>query len=136
MNKKYVLDANAVLDYVDDRSGAERTKRLLIAAQKQEVFLFMSLVNWGEVVYASWQAHGEEAARSLISDLSRLPIQSLPIDQDCALKAAELKARHKIPYADCFAAATVILRQAILVTADRDFEKLGRTIRVLWLARP
>jgi hypothetical protein len=27
-------------------------------------------------------------------------------------------------------------RQATLVTSDRDFEKLGRRIQVLWLARP
>lgn len=136
MERRYVLDANALLDYVDDGPGAKRMEQLLLAAQQQDRFLLMSLVNWGEVVYTSWQAHGEDAARRLIWDLSRLPIELLPADQKHVLKAAEIKARHKIPYADCFAAATAILEQAILVTADRDFEKLGRTIEVLWLSRP
>jgi predicted nucleic acid-binding protein len=52
-----------------------------------------------------------------------------------ALKAAELKARHKIPYVDCLAAALAELQRATLVTADTDFEKLGRHFPILWLSR-
>jgi len=37
---------------------------------------------------------------------------------------------------DSIAAALALLRQATLVTSDRDFEKLGRRVPVLWLARP
>jgi hypothetical protein len=28
------------------------------------------------------------------------------------------------------------LQQAVLVTADRDFEKLGRHFPILWISRP
>jgi predicted nucleic acid-binding protein len=47
------------------------------------------------------------------------------------LQAGELKALHKIPYVDCVAAALAILHQAVLVTSDRDFEKLGRHFPIL-----
>jgi predicted nucleic acid-binding protein len=50
--------------------------------------------------------------------------------------AAEIKAVHKIPYADCVAAALTVLQRATLVTSDRDFEKLGRQFPVLWITRP
>jgi hypothetical protein len=46
MERRYLLDANAVLDYVDDGPGAERMEQLLLAAQRQDRFLLMSLVNW------------------------------------------------------------------------------------------
>ena len=49
--------------------------------------------------------------------------------------AAEIKALHKLSFVDCIAAALAELRSSILVTADRDFQKLGRRIQVLWLAR-
>jgi predicted nucleic acid-binding protein len=93
-------------------------------------------VNWGEVFYHSWQKRGEESARRTIANLSRLPIELVAVDVSQSLQAGEIKARHKIPYVDCLAAALAMIRQAILVTSDRDFEKLGRRIQVLWIARP
>ena len=98
--------------------------------------MLMSVVNWGEVFYHSWQERGEESARRTLADLSRLPVELVAVDLPQALKAGEIKARHKIPYVDCIAAALAILRQAVLVTADRDFEKLGRQFPILWISRP
>ena len=95
----------------------------------------MSVVNWGEVFYVLWQRRGEEVARRAIENLSRLSIQPVSVDFEQSLKAGEIKTRHKIPYVDCLAAALAETRQAILVTSDRDFEKLGRRIPILWLTR-
>lgn len=135
MSKTYVLDANAPLDFLEDGPGAERVGTLLRGAQREGSPLLMSVVNWGEVFYHAWQERGEEAARKTISNLARLPIQAVPVDLEQSLKAGEIKAVHKIPYVDCIAAALAMLRQAVLVTSDRDFEKLGRRVQVLWIAR-
>jgi predicted nucleic acid-binding protein len=70
-----------------------------------------------------------------MAEFSRLPIQTVPIEIEQVSKAAEVKALHKIPYVDCLAAALTEMRRAILVTSDRDFEKLGRRIPILWPAR-
>jgi len=134
MNKTYVLDANAVLDFVEDGPGAERMERLFKDA-RQSSPLLISVVNWGEVFYHSWQERGEEFARKTIADLSQFPIELIPVDTFQALQAGEIKARHKVPYVDSLAAALAIVRQAVLVTSDRDFERLGRRIQVLWLTR-
>jgi len=136
MSKIYVLDANAVLDFVENGPGADRMEHLLKDAFGQNTPLLMSVVNWGEVFYYSWQKKGEESARRVVAGLVRLPLELVPVDASQALQAGEIKARHKIPYVDCLAAALAMIRQAVLVTSDRDFEKLGRRIQVLWLARP
>lgn len=133
--RNYVLDASAVLDLLENGPGAERVEQILAEAGKQENAVSMSVLNWGEVFYNVWQHHGEEAARSAIAELSRLPIEVVPVDQEQALKAGEIKALHKLSFVDCVAGSLAELRNSILVTADRDFQKVGPRIRVLWLVR-
>jgi len=128
-----VLDANAVLNLVEDAGGAERVENLCREATRLGAPLLISVVNWGEVFYYMWQRHGEEKARRTIGNLSRLPLDLVAVDLPQVLKAGEIKAVHKIPYVDCLAAALAETRQAVLVTSDRDFEKLGRRVQVLWL---
>jgi len=135
MNKTYVLDASAVLSLLTGEAGADRIEQLLREADRLRAPLLASVANWGEVFYLSWQRHGEQSAREALGDLSQLPIRILPVDLTQAMKAAELKAIHKIPYVDCLAAALANLQQATLVTSDRDFEKLGRHFPILWIAR-
>jgi predicted nucleic acid-binding protein len=135
MTQTCVLDASAVLEMLGNGPGAARVERLLMDPVRAAAPLLISVVNWGEVFYHSWQCHGEQSARQTLADLSRLPIRVLPVDLPQVLKAGELKALHKIPYVDCLAAALSILRQAVLVTSDRDFEKLGRQFPVLWIGR-
>ena len=134
MSKTYVLDANALLEFLVNGPGAERVERLIKGARPTTPLL-VSVVNWGEVFYISWQRHGEESAKQTLTDLLGLPIRIIPVDLPQVLKAGELKAVHKIPYVDCFAAALATLQQATLVTSDRDFEKLGRHFPILWIAR-
>jgi predicted nucleic acid-binding protein len=136
MTRSYVLDANALLDFVEGGPGSKRVERLLQDALHKRFRVLMSVVNWGEVFYHSWQQRGEESARRLLADLSRLPLELAPVDLAQSLRAGEIKARHKIPYVDCIAAGLAILHHAVLVTSDRDFEKLGRRIEVLWIERP
>lgn len=136
MTKAYVLDANALLDLVEAGPGFGKVEQLLQAALRNQVLVMTSVLNWGEVFYLLWQRRGEQKARETIANLSRLPIQIVVVDFLQALQAGELKALHKIPYVDCVAAALAILHQAVLVTSDRDFEKLGRHFPILWIARP
>lgn len=136
MSKTYVLDASAVLDFVEDGPGAERVQQLFEDAARSHTPVLVSVMNWGEVFYQSWQKRGEGPARKTLADLERLPIEVIPVDLYQALKAGELKAVHKIPFVDSVAAALATLRKATLVTSDRDFEKLGCQFPVMWLARP
>lgn len=130
-----MLDASAVLDFLEDGPGAERITQLVREARRSSTPLLMSVLNWGEVFYQLWQRRGEESAKTTMADLARLPIQLVPVDESQVLKAAEFKTVNKIPYVDCVAAALSALSKATLITADRDFEKLGRQFPILWIYR-
>ena len=136
MHKTYVLDASAMVILIENRSGASRIGQLVKEADRLNVPLLASVVNWGEVFYLSWKRGGEETARKALNYLSLLPINVLPVDSAQALKAAELRALHHVPYVDCLAAALSSIHQATLVTSDQDFKKLGRNFPILWLTRP
>lgn len=128
-----MLDASAILVLLEDGHGAGRIIQLVKEARRSSTPLLMSILNWGEVFYQSWQRRGEESAKTTMVDLARLPIELVPVDQDLVRKAAEFKVVNKIPYVDCMAAALSALREATLVTSDRDFEKLGRRVEILWI---
>ncbi len=134
--KSFVLDASAAIDYVQSGPGANKMEQLLADSIRQQLRLHISVLHLAEVYYLTWQRAGEERARQTVSTFSRLPVQIIPVDLSQALRAGELKAVHKIPYVDCIAAALALQQGATLVTADRDFEKLGRHFPILWLFRP
>ena len=134
--KVYVLDANALLDYSENGPGGSTVERIINEAIRRQAALAVSVVNWGEVYYWFWKNRGQEVARKSLSSLAHLPIEIVPVELAQALEAAELKAIHKIPYVDCLAASLALSRHATLVTADRDFEKLGPRFPILWLSRP
>jgi len=132
--KGYVLDANAVISYLEADEGSHKVEQLLAEASRQQLLLYISVLNLGEVYYLAWRRIGEENARGAVASVSRMPIQIVAVDLQQALKAGETKARHNIPYVDCIAAALASLHQATLVTSDRDFEKLGKHFPILWIS--
>ena len=73
--KRVVLDASAVMTFFENRPGADKVEELIhlgVAGKRQ---LLMSVVNWGEVYYSTWRAHGPGVARKIIEDVSQLPIE-------------------------------------------------------------
>jgi predicted nucleic acid-binding protein len=59
----------------------------------------------------------------------------IEVDRDRAIRAAALKQRHGLGYADAFAAELAIEREAWLVTADPEFAKVGEELSVFVLPR-
>lgn len=129
--RRYVLDANALVGLFEDREGtAARVDRLLQQGQQQNAPLLMSTVNWGEVFYVVWKRHGENKARQAQTTVSDMPIVFVAVDFDRATRAAAIKQKHNLGYADAFAAELAIDRGAWLVTADPEFSKLGKMLSV------
>jgi len=127
--RRYVLDANALVGLFEDREGtAARVDRLLQQGQQQNAPLLMSTVNWGEVFYIVWKRHGESKARQAQTTVSDMPIVFVAVDFDRATRAAALKQKHNLGYADAFAAELAIDRGAWLVTADPEFARVGKAL--------
>jgi predicted nucleic acid-binding protein len=134
--RRYVLDANALIGFFEDRRGtAARVERFVSEALRQDLPLLMSAVNWGEVFYTAWRRHGEARARETEAGLREMPITVIPADIDRATRAAALKQKHNLGYADAFAAELAIERGAWLVTADPEFAKVGKALSVYQLPR-
>jgi predicted nucleic acid-binding protein len=135
-SRRYVLDANALVGLFEDRKViAGKVERLLHDALIQELPLLMSAVNWGEVFYTEWRYRGESKAREAEDRLREMPIAIIGVDQDRATRAAALKQKHALGYADAFAAELAIERGAWLVTADSEFSKIGSTLSLYPLPR-
>ena len=130
------LDANALIGLFEDREGtADKIEHLLEQALRQDLPLLMSAVNWGDVFYIAWRRHGETKAREAEARLQEMPVAVISLDQERASRAGALKRRHSLDYADAYAAELAIERGAWLVTADREFSKVGKTLSVYSLPR-
>jgi predicted nucleic acid-binding protein len=131
--KTYVLDANALLIFLLDRPGANRVAKILQQTNRREVKALMSAVNWGEVVYSLWKIRGEAEAKKLIGRVEQLPLTVVSVDPVRAMRSGELKTIHGLGYADSFAAQLALELGATLVTADLEFGKAGKKLKVLFL---
>jgi predicted nucleic acid-binding protein len=134
--RRYVLDANALTGFFEGRPGAaEKVRRLLGEALRQDSPLLMSAVNWGEVFYIAWRRHGEGKAREAEARLQELPIAVIGVDRERASRVGAVKEKHSLGYADAFAAELAIEYGAWLVTADPEFRKVGKALAVYPLPR-
>jgi predicted nucleic acid-binding protein len=135
-SRRYVLDANALISFFEARLGAaEKVRHLLGEAARRDLPLLMSAVNWGEVFYTEWRAGGEARAREAESNLLEMPIAVVAVDRERASRAGALKQKHGLGYADAFAAELAIERGAWLVTADPEFQKVGKALAIYTLPR-
>ena len=126
-----VLDAFALLAYLEGESGHSRVKELLASSGAD---LFINAVNVGEVFYIVARKRGPcEADYFLNVILPSLPVTVINNSFEDVIAAARLKASYALSFADCFAAATAVRERAALVTGDREFEKLGRALEIDWL---
>ena len=134
--RRYVLDANALIGFFEGRTGiAEKVRRLLAEALRHDVPLLMSAVNWGEVFYMEWRYRGEAKAHEAEVKLLQLPIAIVAVDRERATRAAAIKQKHGLGYADSFAAELAMERDAWLVTADPEFAKIGKGLALYSLPR-
>jgi predicted nucleic acid-binding protein len=130
--KGVVLDASAVMTLFEGRPGAAKVGELLNDGLGGKTVLLMSVVNWGEVYYSMWRRKGLETANDALDKIARMPIEIVGADGPLTKIAAEIRAQHKLPYADCFAAALARQRVAAIATADRDFALIEDMVEIYW----
>ena len=131
-----VLDAHAPMVLFNDERGAEEIEKILIKAESGSPQLLMSVVNWGEIYYSILRGASQEIADSKSHEIAGMQIELVPVDADdleLVRQAAAFKATRKMSYADCFAAALAKIKNAELVTGDREFKQLARDVKIHWL---
>jgi len=131
--KALVLDTWSVVAYFEDEPSGEHVADLIADAQESGASLAMSVVNAGELWYLMARRSSEADANESVTELRQLGIQMVDIDWDLAQAAASFKSKHRMSYADCFAAALAKRSKAELMTGDPDFKQVEGEVRIVWL---
>jgi len=128
-----VLDACALMVYLEKESGYEKIKELFVKAAESGQHLLMLTINWGEVFYVLIRDYGIEEAEKIQRAIETFPIEFVPVDLAITKQAVLYKATKKLPYADCFAAALAKLRKGEVITGDKEFKVLENEIKISWI---
>lgn len=130
-----VLDSWALIAFFEDEPAADAIEQLLIKAESKSHKLLLSVVNWGEIYYSTMRRSSQELAEQTANEISAMPIELVAVEtnKELARQAAIFKAVKKMSYADCFAAALAKLRNAELVTGDKEFQQVQDEIKISWL---
>jgi predicted nucleic acid-binding protein len=131
--KATVLDASALLAMFFGEPGVEKMRELFHKASEADRPVFISAVNWAEVLYKMERKQGKAGLDTARQFERTTPLEAAPVDRDMAETAAGLKNEHGLGLADAFAAALAKSKKAELVTADTEFKSVEKEIRINWL---
>ena len=95
--------------------------------------VFISAVNWAEVLYKLERKQGKDGLDTARQFERTTPLEAVPVDRELAEAAALLKNEHGLGLADAFAAALAKEKKAELVTADTEFKAVEKEIKINWL---
>jgi predicted nucleic acid-binding protein len=131
--KPTVLDASALLAMFFGEPGMEKMRDIFHKASEADRPVFISAVNWAEVLYKMERKHGNAGYETARQFERTTPLDAVPVDRDLAEAAALLKNEHSLGLADAFAAALAKHKKAELVTADTEFKAVEKEIKIVWL---
>ncbi|MGH9065622.1 MAG: PIN domain-containing protein [Acidimicrobiales bacterium] len=137
MAERVVLDAHAVLAFLGGESGCAEVEEILLTGEP-----WMTLVNLGEVAYILERISGAGAADEVWANLRAetrpggATVRWLDIDGTLVRRAASIKARGGLSYADAFAAGAASVLDCPVLTGDPEFHVAeGAGVTVRWLGR-
>ena len=131
--KAYVLDTWAVIAYLEDEPSAPQIADLIASAHEEQIPVYMTVVNAGEVWYIIAREISEEDANGSIKELRDLRVQLVDVDWELTQEAARFKSQYKLSYADCYAAALAKSKKGELLTGDKEFRILENEIKIEWV---
>ena len=129
-----VFDSSAVLALLFDEPAAEQVEKILAQAADQSREVFISAVNWAEVLYRVQQIQGEAGIKAAKQFEHETTLSVKEADQELTGLAAQLKASYRLSLGDAFCAALAKQMKAILATGDLEFKPLeGHFKKIIWL---
>jgi len=136
MNSTAILDAFAILAWLQKEPGWQDVRRLFEQASAGHTNLLISAINLGEVYYRLCKLRERRTADKFLRSAlgGGFPWQVVPASNERVWAAARIKAEYPVAYADAFAVALALEYGAELVTGDPEILALGRAgvVRVCW----
>ena len=131
-----VLDSFALIGYLENEPFSSRVEKILRQAREGRRLIYLHAIHLGEVYYITLREQGQDLADLAYARIREFPLTYIEtIDEDLLRTAAKLKATYSISYADAFAAAIAIIKNAFLLTGDPEFQPLEEkeNISIEWL---
>ena len=122
-----------MMAYLKNEPAAQEVRQALRRAQKRELRVLFSIMNYGECLYVIEREQGVRQAQTAIGVIDSLPLLVIPADRSLVFAAARLKGRYPISYADAFAAALAKRTYARLMTGDPEFKAVEPEVAIHWL---
>lgn len=129
-----VLDSWAVLAYLHGEPAGAVVRDRLEEARQAGRTLPLCVVNWGEVLYRTFREKGPSEMERVAAAIEGLPISIVDADPVLTIRAAALKGRLLIAYADAYCAALALALGAPVLTGDPEFRRFEPELEVLWLS--
>jgi len=133
----YVLDACAMIAFLQNEAGADKVTAILTNARDGKCKIYMNVANLVEVYYDIFRAVGKAKADEEIAMIKKLPVViQTEITDNIFSEAGRFKASYKISFADSFALAQAIVSSGELLTSDHhEFDVIEgkEAVRFLWI---
>jgi len=128
----YILDACALLAFLNDEEGAEKIEDLLNQSAVSDVSVSMSIINLFEVYYSELRDKGAEIAQIVLDMVQHYSIKIIDtISEQVFREAARMKATHKMSIADCIGLATAIELSGQFVSSDHhELEAIASNLKL------
>ena len=131
--KKFVLDTSALFAFTDGEEGSDVVADLLRQACEERIGLLVSFASWMEMYYIYLQEQGKDEAEHWLAILKGLPLKRVESSEELGMVAGELKAKHRLSFADAWIAALSKKREATLVHKDPEFESIAAEVTLMTL---
>jgi PIN domain nuclease of toxin-antitoxin system len=116
---KFILDACALIAFLNDEDGAHKVEQLLSQGDRAPNTLFIHEINLLEIYYGVYRDESEELAEQTYDKVLNLPIKVVKgLRKNVFKEAGRLKAVYRISLADSIALAEARIRRIPLVTCD------------------
>ena len=127
-----VIDSWALIEWTLDQPSADPVEDILKNGAAGIDELVMSWVNAGETLYMIARKRSQHASEDFLRRLPSLPIRLvLPAAHDF-VRAARIKSKSRLSYADAYAVDLAVQEQAGIVTGDPEIAALG-FVQVVWV---
>jgi len=131
--RSLLFDSFAFLRFFQKEAGGEKVLDLLKQAADNKTPCLINAINVGEIIYLTQRRFGEQKKLEIFVHIQRMNIIILSCPNELIYRAAELKARFPLSYADAFALASAIEHGADLVSGDPEFKQVEHLVNIVWV---
>ena len=116
---RYVLDACAILAFLNDEEGADTVEKLLLQPANGDTSVSISIVNLLEAYYSELRDKGAEIAQVVLDMVQYYSIKVVnTISEQAFSEAARMKAAYTMSLGDCIGLATALELSGQFVSSD------------------